>query len=93
MEGGGLSAAGFSKVNEAAGSQRRALETRSEELRGWLAEHRTRVATAERLLGAIASYLSNFECLDFRRQKAQLQVILKSAYVCWYEHIEQEFQG
>ncbi len=56
-------------------------------------EQRTRVSTAERLPGAIQSFLADFESLDVRHQKAQLQAILKSAYVYRDERIELEFRG
>ena len=48
---------------------------------------------AERLPGAIQSFLTDFESLDVRHQKAQLQAILKSAYVFRDERIELEFRG
>ena len=53
-----------------------ALEVGREELSLWLEEQRTRVSTAERLPGAITSFLADFEGLDVRHQKAQLQAIL-----------------
>ncbi len=40
-----------------------------------------RVSTAERLPGAIQFFMEGFESLDVRHQTAQLQAILKSAYV------------
>ncbi len=42
---------------------------------------------------AIASFLTDFESLDVRHQKAQLQAILKSAYVYRDDKIELEFRG
>ena len=56
-------------------------------------EQRTQVSTAERLPGAIQSFLADFESLDVRHQKAQLQAILKSAYVYRDDKIELEFRG
>ena len=53
----------------------------------------TRFSTAERLPGTIKSFLEDFESLDVRHQKAQLQAILKSAYVYRDERIELEFRG
>ncbi len=88
-----LSEAEFTKANEVARSQSTALEARREELSSWLEEQRTRVSTAERLPGAIQSFLTDFESLDVRHQKAQLQAILKSAYVFRDERIELEFRG
>ena len=43
--------------------------------------------------GAIQSFLADFESLDVRHQKAQLQAILKSAYVYRDDRIELEFRG
>ncbi len=88
-----LSEAEFPKANEVARSQSTALEARREELSSWLEVQRTRVSTAERLPGAIKSFLADFEGLDVRHQKAQLQSILKSAYVFQDERIELEFRG
>ena len=45
----------------------------------WLEEQRTRITTAERLPGAIKSFRADFERLDARHQKTQLQAILESA--------------
>ncbi len=88
-----LSETEFSKANQVARSQSTALEARREELGSWVEEQRTRVSTAERLPGAIKSFLADFESLDVRHQKAQLQAILKSAYVFRDERIELEFRG
>ncbi len=93
MKRGVLSETEFSKANEVASSQSTALEARREELTQWLEEQRSRVSTAERLPGAIASFLSDFESLDVRHQKAQLQAILKSAFVFRDDRIEVEFRG
>ncbi len=64
-----------------------------EQLIIWLEEQRSRVSTAERLPGAIRSFLADFENLDVRHQKAQLQAIWKSANVYRDERIELEFRG
>jgi hypothetical protein len=93
LKRGVLSETEFTKANEVARSQSTALEARGEELAQWLVEQRTRVSTAERLPGAIKSFLADFESLDVRHQKAQLQAILKSAYVYRDERIELEFRG
>jgi len=60
---------------------------------GWLEEQRARVSSAERLPGAIRSFLSDFESFDVRHQKAQLQDILQSAYVSRNDRIELELRG
>jgi hypothetical protein len=52
-----------------------------------------RVAAAEGLPQAILSFLEDFQELDVRRQKAQLQTILKSAHVHRDDRLELEFRG
>ena len=74
-------------------SQSTVLEARLEELGSWVEEQRTWVSTAERLPGAIQSFLADFESLGVLHQKVQLQAILKSAYVHRDERIELEFRG
>ena len=93
LKRGILSESEFTKANEVARSQSTAQEARREELSIWLGEQRGRVSTAERLPWAIASFLVDFESLDVRHQKAQLQAFLKSAYVYRDERIELEFRG
>ena len=93
LKRGVLSETEFSKANEVTRSQSTALEARREELNNWLEKQRSRVSNAERLPGAIASFLADFERLDVRRQKAQLQAILNSAYVYRDDKIELEFRG
>ena len=74
-------------------SQSTALEVRREELAHWIEEQRSRDSTAERLPGAIQSFLADFESLDVRHRKAQLQAILKSAYVYRDDHLKLECRG
>ncbi len=74
-------------------SQSTALEARREELSRWLEEQRSRVSTAERLPGAIQSFLEDFQGMDVRHQKAQLQAILKTAHVYRDDRIELKFRG
>ena len=93
LKRGVLSEAEFSKANEVARSQSVGLDARREELNSWLERQRSRVSTAELLPRAIKSFLTDFEGLDVRHQKAQLQAILKSAYVFRDDHIELEFRG
>ena len=70
-----------------------ALESPREESGQWLEEQRNRVSTAERLPGAIQSFLADFESLAVRHQKAQFQSILKPAYVFRDDGIELVFRG
>lgn len=83
----------FVKANEAARSQVAALEARRDELQAWVTAQRERVSAAERLPGAIGSFLEDFQQLDVRRQKAQLQTILKAVYVYRDDRLELEFRG
>ena len=59
-------------------SQSTALEARQEELSRWLEEQRNQVSTAERMPRAIQPFLEDFQHMDVRHQKAQLQAILKA---------------
>ena len=83
----------FIKANEAARSQVGALEARRDELRIWVGKQRERVSAAERLPGAINSFLEDFQGMEVRQQKAQLQTILKAAFVKKDDSIELEFRG
>jgi hypothetical protein len=82
----------FVKANEAARCQVGALESRRDELSQWLEGQRGRVAAAKGLPEAIRSFLEEFQELDVRRQKAQLQTILKAAYVYRDDRLELEFR-
>jgi len=83
----------FVKANESARTQATALESRRDELRAWVEEQRERVLSAERLPGAIGSFLEDFQGMEVRQQKAQLQTILKAVYVNKDNNIELEFRG
>ena len=69
------------------------MEARRDELKSWVGEQRERVSAAERLPGAIGSFLEDFQAMEVRQQKAQLQTILKAAYVNKDDHLELEFRG
>lgn len=92
LKRGVLSEAEFVKVNESARSQVGALEARRDELATWLEEQRGRVAAAKGLPDAIRSFLEDFEQIDIRRQKAQLQTILKATYITRDDQLELEFR-
>ncbi len=62
-------------------------------MRTWVEKQRERVSAAERLPGAIGSFLDEFQEIEVRQQKAQLQTILKAAYVFKDNSIELEFRG
>jgi oligoendopeptidase F len=82
----------FVKANESIRSQRDALEARRQELEVWVNDQRNKTSTAERIPGAIRSLLEDFEGMDVRVQKANLQTILKAAHVRGDE-IELEFRS
>ena len=83
----------FVKANESARSQAGALEVQRDELKAWVTAQRERVSAAERLPGAIGSFLEDFQGMEVRQQKAQLQTILKAAYVYQDDRLELEFRG
>ena len=83
----------FVKANESARTQSAALQARRNELQEWVAEQRERVSAAERLPGAIGSFLEDFQQMEVRQQKAQLQTILKAAYVDRDDRLDLEFRG
>ena len=93
LKRGVLSEEEFVKANEVARSQSTGLETRMYGLSQWLEEQRNRVSTGERLPGPIQSFLEDFQGMDIRHQKAQLQAILKTAHVYRDDRIELEFRG
>ena len=82
----------FVKANESIRSQRDALEDRRQELEAWLNDQMNKASTAERIPGAIRSLLEDLDDMDVRAQKANLQTILKAAYVL-RDEIELEFRG
>ncbi len=82
----------FVKANDASRDQAGALEARRDELKQWVGEQRERVSAAERLPGAIGTFLEDFQEMEVRQQKAQLQTILKTAYVNKDNSIELEFR-
>ena len=93
LQRGVISEPQFIKANESARTQATALEVQRDELRAWVGEQRERVSAAERLPGAIGSFLVDFQGMEVRQQKAQLQTILKVAYVNQEDRLELEFRG
>ena len=51
------------------------------------------MSAEERLPGVISSFLEDVQWMDVRQQKAQLQTILKAAYVNQDDELELEFRG
>ncbi len=92
LKRGVLSEEEFGQANEAAREQKRELEARQAELTHWLQQEHSKVALIENMPRQINSFLEAFEQLDPRQQKAQLQTILKAAYVYNDGRIELEFR-
>ncbi|MDP6663187.1 MAG: recombinase family protein [SAR202 cluster bacterium] len=80
------------KANESIRTQKLALETRQQELDAWLKDQEHKSLAAERVPGAIRSFIDDLEGADVRVQKAHLQTILKAAYIK-RDEIEIEFRG
>jgi len=78
--------------NETAREQERTLEARKEELAAWLSRERDRVMLAEQLPEMVKDFVSTFQRLPIRQEKAELQTILKSAHVYRDGRIELEFR-
>ena len=80
------------KADESIRTQKVALETRQQELDAWLKDQEHKSLAAERVPGAIRSFIDDLEGADVRVQKAHLQTILKAAYIK-RDEIEIEFRG
>jgi acyl-CoA reductase-like NAD-dependent aldehyde dehydrogenase len=74
-------------------SLRGALEAQKAELSQWIDEQQGKVSTAEKIPQAINSFREDFQRMDVRLQKTDLQTILKAAYVYGDGRIELEFRG
>ena len=82
----------FTRANETARQQAKALEARKAELTDWLKREHDKAALIENVPRQIKSFLEAFEEMDPRQQKAQLQTLLKAAYVYRDGRIELEFR-
>ena len=82
----------FVKANESSRGAAEALQKQKDELVGWLDEQRDITSAAERLPGAIKSFLEDFQGMDVRRQKSHLQTLLKAAFIHKDGTIELEFR-
>ena len=82
----------FTKAREVARSQRVELEVRGEELSRLLIQAQASEALIERVPRAIKTFEEAFQSLEPRQQKAQLQTILKAAYIYQDGKIELEFR-
>ena len=83
----------FARANESARMQLSSLETRKKELTTQLNQERERVSLAEKVPQLVMNFLEAFQEMDPRQQKAQLQTILKAAYIYRDGRIELEFRG
>ena len=83
----------FARANETAREQTKVLETRKIELQAWLEQEHTRASLAEKIPRLVMNFMEAFQAMDSRKQKAQLQTILKAAMVYRDGRIELEFRG
>jgi site-specific DNA recombinase len=82
----------FARGNETAREQTKALEARKAELTNWLSRERDRAMLAEQLPQMVKDFVDAFQSLTIRQQKAELQTILKAAYLYRDGRIELEFR-
>lgn len=82
----------FSRANQTARNEAKALEDRRTELADRIGRESDKAALAERVPTEIKTFLEAFEGMDIRQQKAHLQTILKAAHVYRDGHIELEFR-
>jgi site-specific DNA recombinase len=92
LKKGLLSEEEFGRANGAAREQKRELEARKAELSDWLDQEHTRASLVDRLPETIKTFVDAFQTMDPRQQKAQLQTILKAAYVYRDGRIELDFR-
>ena len=83
----------FNLRNDARRQEKTDLEPRESELAQWVEQVRSSEAQIERLPEAIGSFLEDFQGMDIRWQKAQLQTLLRAAYIYRDGRIELEFRG
>ncbi len=92
LDRGVLNEAEFTKSNQARRGDKERLEAQRIEAKARMEAEGGKVAQAERVPVAVRSFLEDFTGQDVRRQKGQLQLILKAAFV-WRDKIELEFRG
>ena len=81
----------FVKANNMARDQQPAFQESKETLARWIEEQAGQEQTIERVPGMIKTFLEDFQHMEPRVQKAQLQTILKAAHVS-RDKIELEFR-
>jgi hypothetical protein len=82
----------FAKANEKARNEKAELETRREEINKLLSRARASEEMIKKIPTAIKTFEEAFNNLEIRQQKAQLQTILKAAYIYKDGKIELEFR-
>ena len=83
----------YLKRQEVRRQEQEALRSRKDDLEARLAAQKDMEAQAAALPVKVQSFLEDFQGMDVRHQKAQLQAILKTAYVYRDDRIELEFRG
>ena len=92
LKRGTLNEAEFNRANNSARSEAAKLEERKQELESRLAQEQNRAAMEAKVPAQVGSFLEDFQHLGPRRQKAQLQIILKAIHVWNDGRIELEFR-
>ena len=93
LKRGTLNEAEFAKANAKARTEAAKLEERKQDLERRLAQEQSRAAMEANVPAQVGSFLEDFQHLEPRRQKAQLQIILKAIHVWNDGRIELEFRG
>ena len=81
----------FAKANAARREEMEQPEARRGELIGIVTRGKQTAEQVERLPKMVGSFLENFQAMDIRRQKAELQRILKAVHV-YQDRVELEFR-
>ncbi len=82
----------FKRANEAAREKTKADEEKKKELTAWLKREHSIESRIESVPGEIKTFIEASQTMDVRRQKAQLQTIIKAAKVFRDGRIELEFR-
>ena len=82
----------FVKANNMARDQMSGLQERKSSLTLWIDEQKDRAQTRDRMPGLIKTFLEDFQSMDPRLRKSNLQTILKAAHIS-RDTIELEFRA
>ena len=82
----------FSTANEHIRGNVEALQAKKEELAGWLNKQQRKTEAVRDIPTAVGSFLVDFQSMDIRKQKSQLQTLLKAIHVYRDDRLELEFR-